>query len=227
VTTKDAGDAVTLLQSLAGSTFDSSQLVLTARMGYQPVNETVLQELRDKHRPSVMSSMEERAKGLSVWTDTNGLPSKLYNFKREPKPLVSTSDSAEQLSDVGDGEANQENDIGNVDDMYGGVTVTSEIDSLPDPKDQVVFLYPNRIICVSGFQSVAVPFISLAFDQVSKLLYFIPRAMMVVIQQVAWLKLELCRLLEERRSAVLRSVLITQPQSLKTMTTCLTRTTVS
>jgi hypothetical protein len=32
VTTKDAGDAVTLLQSLAGSTFDSSQLVLTACM---------------------------------------------------------------------------------------------------------------------------------------------------------------------------------------------------
>ncbi|KAK8950336.1 hypothetical protein KSP40_PGU011837 [Platanthera guangdongensis] len=30
VTTKDAGDAVTLLQSLTGSTFDSSQLVLTA-----------------------------------------------------------------------------------------------------------------------------------------------------------------------------------------------------
>jgi hypothetical protein len=86
-----------------------------------------------------MSSMEERAKGLSVWTDTNGLPSKLYNFKREPEPLVSISDSAEQLSDGGDGEANQESDLGNVDDMYGGVTVNSEIDSLPDPKDQVVF----------------------------------------------------------------------------------------
>jgi hypothetical protein len=32
VTTKDAGDAVTLLQSSAGSTFDSSHLVLTACM---------------------------------------------------------------------------------------------------------------------------------------------------------------------------------------------------
>lgn len=40
VTTKDAGDAVTLLQSLAGSTFDSSQLVLTACMGHQNVNVT-------------------------------------------------------------------------------------------------------------------------------------------------------------------------------------------
>nr|CAB3464990.1 unnamed protein product [Digitaria exilis] len=139
VTTKDAGDAVTLLQSLAGSTFDSSQLVLTARMGYQSVNETILQELSDKHRPSVISSMEERAKGLGAWTDTNGLASKLYNFKRDPEPLVSLSDSADQLGDVGDGDANQENDPGNMDDMYGGVTVNSEIDSLPDPKDQVTF----------------------------------------------------------------------------------------
>ncbi|CAL4908616.1 unnamed protein product [Urochloa decumbens] len=158
VTTKDAGDAVTLLQSLAGSTFDSSQLVLTARMGYQSVNETILQELSNIHRPSVISSMEERAKGLGSWTDTNGLASKLYNFKRDPEPLVSLSDSADQLSDVGDGDANQEIDTENMDDMYGGVTVNSEIESLPDPKDQV-----------------------------------------------AWLKLELCRLLEERRSAVLRA----------------------
>ena len=139
VTTKDAGDAVTLLQSLSGSTFDSSQLVLTARMGYQSVNETILQELSNKHRPSVISAMEERAKGLGAWTDANGLASKLYNFKRDPEPLVSLSDSADQLSDVGDGDANQESDPGNMDDMYGGVTVNSEIDSLPDPKDQVTF----------------------------------------------------------------------------------------
>ena len=39
VTTKDTGDAVTLLPSLAVSTFNSSQLVLTACMGYQNVNE--------------------------------------------------------------------------------------------------------------------------------------------------------------------------------------------
>ncbi|KAI3949038.1 hypothetical protein MKX01_001475, partial [Papaver californicum] len=66
VTTKDAGDAVTLMQSLTSSTFDSSQLVLTASMGYQAVNEARLQELRDKHRPSVISSIEERSKGLCV-----------------------------------------------------------------------------------------------------------------------------------------------------------------
>ena len=39
VTTKDAGDAVTLLQSLAGSTFDSNQLVFTACMSYQNFSE--------------------------------------------------------------------------------------------------------------------------------------------------------------------------------------------
>ncbi|KAM0888142.1 hypothetical protein ACQ4PT_028500 [Festuca glaucescens] len=157
VTTKDAGDAVTLLQSLAGSTFDSSQLVLTARMGYQSVNEAGLQDLRNKHRPSVISSMEERAKGLGVCKD-NGLASKLYNFKREPEPLVSINNSADQMSDVADGDVNQEGDYEDMDDMYGGLTVNSEIDSLPDPKDQVT-----------------------------------------------WLKVELCRLLEERRSAVLRA----------------------
>ncbi|XP_006655389.1 uncharacterized protein LOC102715211 [Oryza brachyantha] len=155
VTTKDAGDAVTLLQSLAGSTFDSSQLVLTARMGYQSVEETELQELRNKHRPSVLSSMEERAKGLGA-LDTNGLASKLYNFKHDPEPLVSISDAHDQISDMGDGDANQ-SDSGNM-DMYGGLTVSSEIEALPDPKDQI-----------------------------------------------SWLKFELCRLLEERRSAVLRA----------------------
>ncbi|KAL6614210.1 hypothetical protein ACP70R_036480 [Stipagrostis hirtigluma subsp. patula] len=155
VTTKDAGDAVTLLQSLAGSTFDSSQLVLTACMGYQAVGESRLQELRNKHRPSVISSMEQRAKGLRAWRDTNGLASKLYNFKRDTKPLVSLS---EQLNDPTDGDRNQETNSGNMDNMYHGLTVNNEIDSLPDPKDQVV-----------------------------------------------WLKGELCQLLEERRSAVLRA----------------------
>ncbi|XP_057981839.1 uncharacterized protein LOC131167075 isoform X7 [Malania oleifera] len=72
VTTKDAGDAVTLLQTLAGSTFDSSQLVLTACMGFQNVNESRLQASRDKHRPAVMAALEERSKGLRAWRDSQG-----------------------------------------------------------------------------------------------------------------------------------------------------------
>lgn len=69
VTANDAGDAITLLQSLAGSTFDSSQLVLTACMGFLNVTEDKLQELREKHRPSVILSIEERAKAGRVLKD--------------------------------------------------------------------------------------------------------------------------------------------------------------
>jgi hypothetical protein len=137
VTTKDAGDAITLLQSLAGSTFDSSQLVLTACMGYQAVGEERLQELRNKHRPAVISSMEQRARGLRVWRDTNGLASKLYNFKREHEPLVSLS--KDQSIDLPNGDMNQETNSSNMDNMYRGLTVSPEIDSLPDSKDQVSF----------------------------------------------------------------------------------------
>ena len=35
---------------------------MTARMGYQSINETILQELSNRHRPPVISAMEERAK---------------------------------------------------------------------------------------------------------------------------------------------------------------------
>ncbi|KAK4775219.1 hypothetical protein SAY86_010154 [Trapa natans] len=120
VTTKDAGDAVTLLQSLAGSTFDSSQLVLTACMGYLNVNEKRLHELRDKHRAAVIAAAEERSKGLRAWGNSHG--------SAEEGFLVNLT---------GDGNV--------------------EGDSVPDLKEQVV-----------------------------------------------WLKIELCKLLEEKRSAVLR-----------------------
>ncbi|KAJ6407363.1 hypothetical protein OIU84_010801 [Salix udensis] len=115
VTTKDAGDAITLLQSLAGSTFDSSQLVLTACMGYLAVTEARLLELREKHRPAVLVVVEERSKGGRIWKDSKGLAS-------------------------------------------NGLRVDSEVDSLPDPQEHVV-----------------------------------------------WLKVELCRLMEEKRSATLRA----------------------
>ncbi|KAL0402403.1 UNVERIFIED_CONTAM: TBC1 domain family member 9B [Sesamum latifolium] len=105
VTTKDAGDAVTLLQSLAGSTFDSSQLVLTACMGYQNVQETRLQELRNKHRPAVKASLEERSKGVRVWKDPHGLASKLYSFKKDPGSMMIGNDKAEQVDTQMNGDA--------------------------------------------------------------------------------------------------------------------------
>lgn len=125
VTTKDAGDALTLLQSLTSSTFDSSQLVLTACMGYQAVNETKLQELRNKHRPSVIAAMEERARGLRVWKDSKGLASKLYSFKHDPQLLVSKENLKEQLSDSE-----------NIDEMLCSVKGDCELD-LPDLNEQV------------------------------------------------------------------------------------------
>ncbi|XP_062092808.1 uncharacterized protein LOC133798509 isoform X2 [Humulus lupulus] len=160
VTTKDAGDAVTLLQSLAGSTFDSSQLVLTACMGYQNVNETRLQELRNKHRPVVIAAIEERSKGLRAWRDSQGLASKLYSFKQDPKSIMIETKNGERLVDAQtDGNLSRtESGSSNADEILISLTRGGEIDSLPDLQDQVL-----------------------------------------------WLKVELCRQLEEKRSAVLRA----------------------
>ncbi|XP_023893316.2 uncharacterized protein LOC112005306 isoform X2 [Quercus suber] len=157
VTTKDAGDAITLLQSLAGSTFDSSQLVLTACMGFLAVNEARLQELRTKHRPAVLVVVEERSKRGRVWKDSKGLASKLYSFKHDPVSLIE-----EKKSTGGDNLADEDksplNGTTNLDELFNSLSVESELDSLPDLQEQVV-----------------------------------------------WLKVELCKLLEEKRAAVLRA----------------------
>ncbi|CAI9772437.1 unnamed protein product [Fraxinus pennsylvanica] len=149
VTSKDAGDAVTLLQSLAGSTFDSSQLVLTACMGYQNVHEKRLQELRNKHRPAVRAALEERLKGERVWRDTKVLASKLYSFKHDPDSIMVGNDKTEELA------AQTNGDTAYLDMSLNGDV---EIDSSKDLQEQVV-----------------------------------------------WLKVELCKLLEEKRSAELRA----------------------
>ncbi|CAL5210324.1 unnamed protein product [Lathyrus oleraceus] len=144
VTTKDAGDAVTLLQSLAGSTFDSSQLVLTACMGYQNINEVRLQQLRNKHRPAVIAAIEERSKGLKALRDAKGLASKLFEQSKTVQVLGNLSRS--------------ESGSTNADEILISLTGEGEIDSAPD-----------------------------------------------LPEQIAWLKVELCRLLEEKRSAILRA----------------------
>ncbi|XVF75461.1 hypothetical protein PTKIN_Ptkin13bG0190300 [Pterospermum kingtungense] len=160
VTTKDAGDAVTLLQSLAGSTFDSSQLVLTACMGYQNVNEKRLHELREKHRSAVIAAVEERSKGVQAWRDSQGLASKLYGFKHDPKSMLMESNKTGRLIDSqtnGD-LSRSESGSTNADEVLISLTGDAELEAVPDLQEQVV-----------------------------------------------WLKVELCRLLEEKRSAVLRS----------------------
>ncbi|KAK9123747.1 hypothetical protein Sjap_013349 [Stephania japonica] len=134
VTTKDAGDAVTLLQSLAGSTFDSSQLVLTACMGYQAINESRLQELRNNHRPSVIAAMEERARGTNIWKDSKGLASKLYSFKHDPGLLIPDTNSVEGSNglEVKDGV----DSVSNPDNFLNGLTDSADVDSVPDLQEQ-------------------------------------------------------------------------------------------
>ncbi|KAH9735569.1 Rab-GAP TBC domain-containing protein [Citrus sinensis] len=158
VTTKDAGDAITLLQSLAGSTFDSSQLVFTACMGYLTVTEARLQELREKHRPAVLLVVEERSKGGRVWKDPNGLATKLYSFKHDPELLIEENKGTEGSDDaLADGDLSYKEPAANLDNMLSGLSVNSELEGR-DLQEQVV-----------------------------------------------WLKVELCSLLEEKRSAVLRA----------------------
>ncbi|GER49740.1 TBC domain containing protein [Striga asiatica] len=99
VTTKDAGDAVTLLQSLAGSTFDSSQLVLKACMGFQNIHEKRLRELRSKHRLAVFAALEERPKGLKhLDMRLNGDPAKdLHEQGRGARNSINGDDNGFRL----------------------------------------------------------------------------------------------------------------------------------
>ncbi|KAG4216061.1 hypothetical protein ERO13_A01G218050v2 [Gossypium hirsutum] len=152
VTTKDAGDVITMLQSLAGSTFDSSQLVLTACMGFLAVTEGKLQKLREKHRPTVLMIVKERAQGAQVSKNSKGIATKLYSFKQNR----------------GQEEINPAEDDGNVckleprssdlDKLLCSLNADLEVGSLPSLRDQV-----DRM------------------------------------------KVELCRLLEEKRAAILRA----------------------
>ncbi|KAG6402300.1 hypothetical protein SASPL_139178 [Salvia splendens] len=152
VTTKDAGDAVTLLQSLAGSTFDSSQLVLTACSGYQNVIEERLQELRNNHRPTVIAALEERSKGMRVWRDSQCLSSKLYSFKQDAGSIIRTDKPEGPNGDV------------------------SHLDGSPAEGDE---LFVNGDVEMDPAKDLQ--------------------------EQVAWLKVEQCKLIEEKRSAELRA----------------------
>ncbi|XP_027935154.1 EVI5-like protein isoform X2 [Vigna unguiculata] len=158
LTTKDAGDAITLLQSLVGSTFDSSQLVFTACMGYPAVTEARLNELRDKHLPSVLVVIEERSMKGRALKDSKGIATKLYSFKHDRGSRVEERKTTEESVAVADASVQLESHSSNLNEMLNSLNVDSELEALPDPQDQVV-----------------------------------------------WLKVELCRLLEEQRSAILRA----------------------
>nr|XP_043614381.1 rab GTPase-activating protein 1-like [Erigeron canadensis] len=132
VTTKDAGDAITLLQSLAGSTFDSSQLVLTACMGYQNVNEPRLQVLRNKHRPAVETALEERSKGLQMLKE---------------KKIVQIGNMTNGVLSRIDSESSNENEL------YMGISGDVEIDSVPDLQEQISWLKNELCMILDEKQS--------------------------------------------------------------------------
>ncbi|CAD5320829.1 unnamed protein product [Arabidopsis thaliana] len=135
VTTKDTGDAVTLLQSMTGSTFDSSQLVFTACMGYQNVHESKLQELRSKHRPAVIAAFEERLKGLQAWRDSKDTATKLHNSKQDPNSVLASKASLSNGS-----LSRSESGSSYADDIFISLTGDCEIDSFQDLQGQVLWL---------------------------------------------------------------------------------------
>ncbi|GAA0151711.1 GTPase-activating protein [Lithospermum erythrorhizon] len=170
VTTQDAGDAICLLQTLTGSTFDSSQLVLTACMGFNTVTEDKLQSLREKHRPSVLGLLENRDTGDKVCKQSKSLATKLASFKRDHGPLMEESGTDEKeckslatkLASFkrGPGPLTQESktdensgskpianktsasdsQFANQEEFLTGITTDTEVDSIPDLQDQVVWL---------------------------------------------------------------------------------------
>ncbi|PPR80669.1 hypothetical protein GOBAR_AA40048 [Gossypium barbadense] len=152
VTTKDAGDVITMLQSLAGSTFDSSQLVLTACMGFLAVTEGKLQKLREKHRPTVLMIVKERAQGAQVSKNSKGIATKLYSFKQNRG-----QEETNPAEDDGNG-CKLEPRSSDLDKLLCSLNADLEVGSLPSLRDQV-----DRM------------------------------------------KVELCRLLEEKRAAILRA----------------------
>ncbi|KAK4272913.1 hypothetical protein QN277_021404 [Acacia crassicarpa] len=134
LTTKDAGDALALLQSLVGSTFDSSQLVFTACMGFLAVTEARLQELRDKHRSSVLVVLEERSKKGCISKDSKRVASKLSSFKRKPESVV------EERKTTDEEKSYLEPQYSDVDELLNGLHGSLEGESLSDLQEQVVWL---------------------------------------------------------------------------------------
>ncbi|KAK6912329.1 DNA recombination and repair protein RecA [Dillenia turbinata] len=123
-------DAVTV-----GSTFDSSQLVLTHCMGYQNVKEARLQELRNKHRPIVMTALEERSKGLPVWRNSQDLASKLYNFKQDPEIIIIEANKPQCEKTNGD-ISHMEPGSNNANEFIIGLSGDLEVDGVPDLQEQ-------------------------------------------------------------------------------------------
>lgn len=146
ITTQDAGDAIILLKSLAASTFDSSQLVLTACMGFQNVTEEAIEELRQKHRPTVLAIEERKTKSGRICENSEGPASIRYSFNNEHWLLTRETKFAERL-EMGR-PSNLEKASSNLEEFLNTLYSDSEVDSLPYLQEQVKFV----LICNSILQ---------------------------------------------------------------------------
>ncbi|KAI3826213.1 hypothetical protein L1987_00258 [Smallanthus sonchifolius] len=139
--TIDAGDAITLLQSLVGSTFDSSNLVVTACISFSYVTEDTLQQLRQKHRPDVIAAVQERTKGEHLRKSSKGLATKLYSFKKERESIVREPSIKQGFNDKGlDKDSLDLMSPLKRDKSFNMEPISTEMDSLPDLQDQVIWL---------------------------------------------------------------------------------------
>ncbi|KAG0568428.1 hypothetical protein KC19_6G018900 [Ceratodon purpureus] len=75
----DNGDVLSMLQSMGETTFDSSQLVLSACLGFQEIDEGRLQKLRTRHRPTVIAEMHKRSLDVRQWRTINASSKQAIN----------------------------------------------------------------------------------------------------------------------------------------------------
>eukprot|EP00249_Psilotum_nudum_P015163 c25196_g1_i2 orf=173-2953(+) len=184
--TKDAGNAVTLLQSPVGATFDSSQLVLVACMGYQMVDETKLQGLRTEHRSNILASLNKCSLGLRLWRNARDvITSKLYKYTADG------SNVSKKIENIASGS------------LVKG-DVPGQADSSEHMKKDVAtlshFRSESRPLLLEG-KLVALNMNSLRDGIMKKE----ESCSTDLLEQVKWLKAELSRALEENRAVTHRA----------------------
>ncbi|KAJ7549494.1 hypothetical protein O6H91_07G056100 [Diphasiastrum complanatum] len=177
--TRDAGDAIAVLQSMAGSTFDSSQLVFTACMGFQMIDEQKLHGLRLKHRSEVIGSLQQRSLELQLWrTSQKDAKSKTSQnlFKvGAVGEILKVASGVTQLDDKAGAPINKLKAInGEVD--VDGICGTNEIlplDNVLQTSLQIDMMHDDEEIDLQ--------------------------------EKIIWLKTELCRALAEKNAAIIRA----------------------
>jgi len=106
-------------------------------MGYPAVTEARLNELRDKHLPSVLVVIEERSMKGRALKDSKGIATKLYSFKHDRGSRVEERKTTEESVAVADASVQLESHSSNLNEMLNSLNVDSELEALPDPQDQV------------------------------------------------------------------------------------------